>query len=345
MKYSTPDEQIKHLKERNLIITDENYAREQLICYGYSNLIKSYREPYVIRSSEHKDFRSGITFEQVCSLYELDKNLRNGVIAAMLDLEEHLKAVTADVLAHSFGTHQDDYLKFKNYRDKKKRNKNFTLGKILSDLNKALLTDKNPIKHYREAHGIVPPWILFKNAYLSTIVNLIGFLKKNEQEQVAIHLYGEDIFNQDPEHIRELMVDTLAICLEYRNLAAHGGRIYNHECTSNCRGIEHTSSFKLLLTVLSFLKYDAPFLKLEETLNDEVNRHCRSFPEDVTYLGNILDMNIETHSIVWVTEKGNLFHINPHCSGIKTPIETEFDFAIQAGYRPCKRCCFTKDIE
>ena len=138
MNYSTIEQQIKHLKDCHLIIEDEDYAKEQLLAYGYSNLIKSYREPYVISSDDCKIFRSGITFEQICSLYVLDKNLRNSVIAAMLDLEEHIKAITADVLASAFGVHQDDYLKFRNYRDKKKHNKNFTLSKIISDLKKAL---------------------------------------------------------------------------------------------------------------------------------------------------------------------------------------------------------------
>ena len=70
-------------------------------------------------------YRSGVTFDQIYSLYILDKNLRNAVIAAMLDLEEHIKAITADVIGHSFGVHEKQYLQFQNYRDKKETKKAF----------------------------------------------------------------------------------------------------------------------------------------------------------------------------------------------------------------------------
>ena len=67
------------------------------------------------------------------------------------------------------------------------------------------------------------------------------------------------------------------------------------------------------------------------------------FPEDVTYLGSILDMDIEAHHIVWITKKSTLYHNNPHCSGMKFPIETEFDTAINLGYNPCRRCFYIAD--
>ena len=46
--YSTPEEQIEKLKGQHLIIENENFAIRALSSYGYSNLIKSYREPYMI---------------------------------------------------------------------------------------------------------------------------------------------------------------------------------------------------------------------------------------------------------------------------------------------------------
>ncbi|MBR4058921.1 MAG: hypothetical protein IKK03_03675 [Lachnospiraceae bacterium] len=46
--YTTVEEQIAKLKSQNLIISDEAAAKVALTIYGYSNLIKSYREPYTI---------------------------------------------------------------------------------------------------------------------------------------------------------------------------------------------------------------------------------------------------------------------------------------------------------
>ena len=52
--YTTPEEQINKLKSQNLIIRDEELAKDVLSLFGYSNLIKSYREPYMIISEGKK---------------------------------------------------------------------------------------------------------------------------------------------------------------------------------------------------------------------------------------------------------------------------------------------------
>ena len=93
--FSSIDDQIKKLLSQNLIINDIDYAKFKLELFGYSNLIKSYREPYVIKTETSIQYRSGVTFEQINSLYMLDKNLRNSVMSAMQDLEEHIKETAA----------------------------------------------------------------------------------------------------------------------------------------------------------------------------------------------------------------------------------------------------------
>ena len=300
INYTTPTEQIGKLRSQNMIILNEDFAKEQLQQCGYSNLIKSYRDPYTLVSSNgRKIYRSGITFEQVLSLYTLDKNLRNAVMSAMLDLEEHIKEAAANVVASSFGVHQDRYLQFRNYRDKSKRKRRFSLAGILETMQKTLKTDKNPIFHYSSVHGIVPPWILFKSIYFSS--------------------------------------------LEYRNLAAHGGRIYNYECKNKLRVIQNTNSnfhgFSLLLLLLSFFKYSSPFEILNDALTKELNRHCNLFPEDITYLGQILNVNITISNNVWVTGRSKKYHRDKHCSGILNAKSIDVKAAETQGYTPCKKCC------
>lgn len=299
INYTTPTEQIEKLRSQNMIILNEDFAKEQLQQCGYSNLIKSYRDPYTLVSNGRKIYRSGITFEQVLSLYTLDKNLRNAVMSAMLDLEEHIKEAAADVVASSFGVHQDRYLQFRNYRDKSKRKRRFSLAGILETMQKTLKTDKNPIFHYSSVHGIVPPWILFKSIYFSS--------------------------------------------LEYRNLAAHGGRIYNYECKNKLRVIQNTNSnfhgFSLLLLLLSFFKYSSPFEILNDALTKELNRHCNLFPEDITYLGQILNVNITISNNVWVTGRSKKYHRDKHCSGILNAKSIDVKAAETQSYTPCKKCC------
>lgn len=346
ISYSTIDQQIKKLKSQNLIINDEQIARDSLRLFGYSNLIKSYREPYVIISGDKKIYRSGVSFDQLCSLYTLDKNIRNNVMAAMLDLEEHIKESAADIVAQSFGVHQEQYLMYRNYQNKKKHKYRFSLPGILDVMKKALDTDKDPIHHYQTEHGIVPPWILFKSIYFSTIANFIDLFKSEEQEKLVKVLYDTENISLSLDAIRKLMMDTLYICLEYRNLSAHGGRVYNYKCKSQLRTDEifgkaatsTLSGFSQLLTLLSLFIYQRPFLALQSTLEQEVSRHCEQFPQDVTYLGQVLNMNIVPRHVVWISENSNKYHLHKHCSGMKDAIEVELEEAEKHGYIPCKKC-------
>lgn len=343
--YTTSKKQIQKLKKNNLLIEDSNFAAEMLSMNGYSNLIKSYRDPYILSNDGKKTYRTGVTFNQIFSLYLLDKNLRNSVMAAMLDLEEHIKECAANVIARSFGTDPDEYLKFSNYRDRN-RSGPFSLSKILSKLRRTLYTDKYPIKHYMDKYNTVPPWILFKSVYLSTIVNLIKLMKIPEQEQLASQLY-KGLSLSVPQK-RMLMIDTLFVCLEYRNLVAHGGRTYNYNCKCEVRwqqifetndSSDEPHGFCQLLTLLHFLDYDRPVELLTETLSIETNRHCIAYPSDVTYLGQVLNIDIEPVHNVFKTKRGNKYHTDPHCSGIHDAIAIDIKDAVNQGLVPCKRCC------
>ncbi len=346
IEYTTVEQQIEKLLSQNLTINDIEFAKHNLALYGYSNLIKSYREPYIIRANDQISYREGVTFEQIRSLYLLDKNLRNSVMAAMQDLEEHIKETAASTVSESFGTAESNYLKYKNYRNVKKRKKRFQLPAILDTLKNTLNTDKNPIHHYSEKYDNVPPWILVKSIYFSTIVNFIDLFKKDELTKMVDKLYDKSNLKLSDDVLPTLMMDTLYICLDYRNTAAHGGRIYNHKSKYKLKTDiifdtnRHVpaSGFSQLLFLLSLFEYKAPFKQLHSALEKEITRHCNSFPQDVTYLGQILNINIVPTYVVYTSKNSRKYHSNPHCSGIKNVKKMELNKAKQLGFVPCKRC-------
>lgn len=342
---ATTEDQIAKLESLNLIIEDKEFAIKALNTYGYSNLIKSYRDPYVITDiNGRKSFRDGVSFEQILSLYLLDKNLRNAVMSSLLDFEELIKTQAADVISFSFGTSTDDYLVFRNYRDKKNKRNQFTLNAILEKLREVCETGKDPVHYYHRKYQDVPPWILFKGIYFGTIVNFIDLFKKDQLKSIADNLYPSltDLSDLDKS---KLMLDTMFICLEYRNLAAHGGRIYNYSSRKQLRKENLASlnppaenGLSQLLFLLRLLYYPAPFENLSDVLDSEINRHCSMYPQDVTYLSQILNINIQHHEYVFKSKDSNIFHINPYCSGIINPERMELFEARNANLVPCKRC-------
>ncbi len=347
IEYTSVDQQIEKLLSQKLLIPNKEYAKIQLSTFGYSNLIKSYRDPYVIIEDGRKVYRSNIVFNQISSLYHMDKELRNSVMSAMQDLEEHVKELAAEVIASSFGTHQDQYLLFRNYQNKKKRKKRFSLTYLLDKMRETIDTDKNPINHYKTNYGSVPPWILFKSVYFSTIVNFIDQFKRPEKIKLAHLLYDSSEYELNDDQLIKLMMDSLFLCLDYRNMAAHGGRIYNYDSDRKIRTDEifqknrviPQHGFSRLLFALSVLQYHAPFERLNHTLNTVINKHCSAFPEDTTYLSQTLNVSIIPQNIVWISGHSNKYHTSQHCSGMSESIKISFEEAQSGGFIPCKRCC------
>ena len=343
--YTTAEQQLEKLKSQHLNIPNPENALLCLKAFGYSNLIKGYRDPYIITTDTSKVYRAGVTFEQIYSLYMFDKTLRNAVMAAMQDLEEHIKEVAANIIAQSFGIDNKDYLQFRNYQNRTKRKTQFTLLHLLKTMQETTMSGKEPIHYYMTKYGSVPPWILFKSVYFSTIVNYIDQFKSKEKRMMARALYHDATLPDDA--LCKLMMDTLFICLDYRNRAAHGGRIYNYESSWQFRKEEiwgkdptiTVSGFSKLLFLLKLLTYSNPYDRLNQTLTQELNRHCSFFSEDTTYLGQILNINISIQHPVWISKKSHKYHTFKYCSGLKNADSMLVEDAIAAGYCACPKCC------
>ena len=129
-EFTTIEQQIELLKSRNLIFKSEDTAKTILETYGYYNIINGYKDYYVEKCGKDEYYRDGITFEQITSLYFLDRALRNRLFVTILDLEEHLRSVSAYVIAEKFSSQQSEYLKFSNYQNRLTKHKRFSLGEI-----------------------------------------------------------------------------------------------------------------------------------------------------------------------------------------------------------------------
>lgn len=305
--YTTIDDQIALLKSKELIFEDIDFAKEQLKKFGYYNIINSYKAPYLKEIDGNKIFKSGTSFEQIFSLFTLDHNLRNSIMSAMLALEEHIKAAAAEVISSSFGTDQNDYLQWKNYRDRRVSHKRFGLNATLENLKKALMSDKDPIRYYRENYGIIPPWILFKGTYFSTMVNFIRLFKEPQKQQFVQLLYECSSSLCREKDVKTLLFSTLSLCLEYRNLAAHGGRVYDYISDikiqlDNPSIIDPLNTFNLdfstqyglclLLNLLEMLPYKQPHSIIDNALRIELNRHLDLYECDLDILGSTLNLII-----------------------------------------------------
>ena len=228
-QYTTAEQQLQKLKRQKLAIIDEDLAKSALRTYGYYNIINGYRDPYITRSYGEKLYNAGVTFEQIFALFSLDHNIRNAVMLSMIDFEEHLRAVVSNIIGKDFGIDHKKYLNKNNYRDKPVNDSYFSRNKILGTRYElAEKSKKDPLQYYRNKSKTIPPWILLKGTYFGTLVNYIRLFKKPQREQLVKALYMDRITTENIDSYKDFLSDTLFLCLEYRNLTAHGGRVYNH---------------------------------------------------------------------------------------------------------------------
>lgn len=353
IQYTTIQQQIDSLKEKGLVFGNEENAKRVLERYGYYNIINSYKTPYQNIDNGEKKYISGTTFEQIYSVFTLDHNLRNSIMAAMLELEECLRAATAEVIALSFGVCHNEYLNFRNYRDRYCSNPKFTLNAILGKLHSNAGSDKDPIKYYRERYRVVPPWILLKGTYFSTLINLIKYMKREQKQKLMRIVLRISETEEITDEITTLFQTILFMCLDYRNAAAHGGRIYNF-CSQHTESIritddiirifpdlknaEDASGIHLLLILISIFKDRQACNIIQGSLDAQVNRHLQKYPEDIEILSDSIGVSITSVSYVWVNEKTKKFHSHNTCSGIANAVRMKIEDIDMSIYCPCKRC-------
>ncbi len=342
-KFTTTEQQIEKLKKQKLSFVNEQNAKKILETYGYYNIINGYRDPYITRSYGEKIYNPNVSFEQIYALFNLDHNIRDAVILSMIDLEEHLRAVVADIIADSFGTDHKEYLKKDNYRDKGVSDSYFSRANILQSLTDlAEKSRKEPIQYYRTKYKTIPPWILLKGTYFGTLINFIRLFKKPQREKLVYALYGNQVNENNINIFKDLLSDTLFLCLDYRNLTAHGGRVYNYIPKKSIRLMceeKPLSGLVQLVRGLNYFTYSKPCDYLEKTINASLNKYCLSYPNDIVRLEQAIGIEIIIDNYVWINPNTKKYHTNPHCSGSKGCINTTLAEAKKNGYIPCKKCC------
>ncbi|HEL9633914.1 TPA: Abi family protein [Streptococcus suis] len=234
--FSDIEEQLRILQEdKKLLIQDMDNAIFALMNCGYYEIVNGYKIFLLDPNEEDEVFKKGETFEHLASLYNLDKELRNYVMQATLEIENSLKTALAYTIAEDFGVYEIDYLNRTNYVKGKwqKHHQNYQRDHLLDMLKDIAANRKvEPLISYRVKHGHIPPWILFKEATFGNFVNLFKVLKGPQKNKVIAHCIGLDI-NLLTEDDKRLFGEMLDLVLAFRNRAAHGGRIFNYKAKRN----------------------------------------------------------------------------------------------------------------
>ncbi len=215
--FKTLDEQIEILRHKNLIINDEEFAKEKLLRENYF-FISGYRHLFM-DPNKKGFFVDGTTFEELYSAFVFDRKLRNIMFKYILIVENNIKSITSYMLSRKYGSREKDYLNYQNFtRDpNKQRQVQDTLRKMERQIR--LNSKKHQATlHYINNYGYIPMWVMVKVLSLGILSELYRILTPVDQQDIAA------VYKVDPEALSTYLI----LLSNFRNLCAHEDLLYSH---------------------------------------------------------------------------------------------------------------------
>lgn len=210
--------QVEKLKnEKNLIITDSDFAVESLQNISYYALIDGYKHPFI--DIHTRKYNKGACFEDIVALYEFDEELRGLFFKYLCRVERKMRSSISYHFCKEHGEHQEEYLNPNNYGKIPKNKIGITkLIKMLGMMAKQN-KDHEYLVYQRNKYHNVPLWVIVNTLTFGQISKMFEFLPQNIQGMIC-----QDFRNvKKNEMIKYLKVLTL-----YRNVCAHNERLFSY---------------------------------------------------------------------------------------------------------------------
>lgn len=305
--FMTISQQITLLRSRGLEFENEVRAIERIASDGYYEIINGYQEPF-LDSKDH--FHKGTTFEEIYSLYFTDSRIRISVIDSLIYFENTLKQHLAYLLSEKHTEIFENYVSEDVFRIGKKLKHPNPKKSLIHDRDVLFRkfgfiknSDYEPFKNYRENHGNIPPWILFKDIDFGTLRLAITILNPEDKLLLAKRMLNQDILDaHSDQELVKLFASIIFLSHKFRNRAAHGGRIYNYstkEKISINERLYHDSNISktalkndkqtntnlfVLYNMLSYTNAGYSFMLLKSGLGVSLKAYNNSKPNKIPYM-------------------------------------------------------------
>lgn len=201
---------------------------------NYYNVINGYKELFLASkatATEDEVYKTGTTFDEVYSLYNFDRELRNIYLKFLLKLENTFKTVIAHEFSSKYG--HDNYLKLENFNTSSERNISSSIkliGDIQQEIARQMSKHHQVVTHYITEHGYIPLWVLVNVLTFGKIEHFYKNMKPADRIIVAKQ------FGLQPDELTKFM-HMLALA---RNKCAHDERFFDIKFKERL----HTKSIK-----------------------------------------------------------------------------------------------------
>ena len=287
------DQQIEKLKnEKNLLINNEAYAKEILKQTSYYSLIGGYKD--IFKNPTTKKYKDGTRFEDIVELYYFDELLRQLFLRYLIKVENGIKSQVSYYFTEKNGENQKEYLDTSNYNYSGKKNQR-DIDRLIKILEGYVTkpTDYHYINHSQKKYGNVPLWVLTNALTFGNISKMYMLLPQDIQIKVSRNYQCVN---------EKQMVSILAVLVKFRNVCAHGERLFTYRTADSIsdlpihrklkiaqKGSQYVNGKNDLFSVVIALRYMLndqwykEFIKELKTLIDKYLKKHDSISEQELY--------------------------------------------------------------
>lgn len=210
----TIEQQIRLLKDRNLVVDNEEFARRILSTVSYYRLT-AYLFPFRLKDDSN-NFVQGTSIEMVWQYYRFDRKMRFLLIDVIERIEIAIKAMIVNHFSCHYGAF--GYTETANFASPINVHRHEKMMEcIYSEMNRS---KEEFVKHFMTKYDTsqnLPLWMATEIMTFGTMLTFFRMMKKRDKQAIA-----------RPFGISEEVLESWLVSLNYiRNICAHHGRIWN----------------------------------------------------------------------------------------------------------------------
>lgn len=236
--FKSLDSLLRLMRKRNITIAkgaEGSRVKRILARDNYYSVINGYKDIFLDNnatlSSGEDYYVTGTTFFQIYGLYCFDCNLRSILLKALLQAEQNICTKVSYRFSEVY-TSEFSHLNVNNF-SKTNLPKATELVSKLSNV-----TQRNArhtmFSHYLTTHQDLPLWVLVTKLTFGEITNFYKLITPNIQERILDDINKEYIseyratITAPTSTLIPIFSEILDVLVGYRNVCAHGDRLYNH---------------------------------------------------------------------------------------------------------------------
>ena len=214
--FLTFTQQVTSLNDKNIIISNSQYAEEMLQRIGYFSLM-GYK--HLFRIPLTKKYKPGTSFDEIVALYQFDAELRELFLKYLLQIERHIGNLIAYYFTEVHGIYQSEYMNPNNYNNSSRNRK--TIGGLIKKLHGAInTTEYEYVNYHRNQYGNIPLWVTVNVLTFGSISKMYEVLPQSLRAKVCKHF---------PSVNQKQLGRYLSVLTKYRNACAHGDRLFTYK--------------------------------------------------------------------------------------------------------------------